>query len=408
MTRLHSLLIALTLLACLAVGLWASRRPESPRLHAAPPAVESRLATEPLALAIPDASDEDIILATLAEDSKTAEEITPRKLTDNDAAPAGDHPIRRIIARELPESAEEERQIWFDELQHLPLSAVEDLLKVRRQATSLLPEPGTPQDLEVLSVGPSTERPEAGTLSAGTRSALQRYRRVLLQNLLNADTIGYRCVEPCLGAFPATAAADGPNSIEGLRWIGTRLRLSPGLFEATHRSLDLAISGPGWFVVEDAAGQLGFTRNGAFQLNEQRTLELITAGGPRRLQPAILFPEQTARIFIDSNGKVYSRTDGKSFDDSPVLGQILLARFLDDCALELHDDGLYRPLPHAGEMVRHAPGEQCGSLHEGVLEWANVNREIQRQALQRVEQWLAQDSGGESNRRPMPIGVQHP
>lgn len=405
MTRLHSLLIALTLLACLAVGLWASRRPESPRLHAAPPAVESRLVAEPLALAIPDASDEDIILATLAEGPKAVEEITPRKLTDSDAAPDGNHPVRRIIARELPETTEEERQIWFEELQHLPLSAVEDLLKVRRQAASLLPEPSTPQDF---AAKPSTERPAAGMLSAGTRSALQRYRRVLLQNLLNADTIGYRCVEPCLGAFPASTATDGPNSIEGLRWIGSRLRLSPGLFEATDRSLDLAISGAGWFVVEDASGQLGFTRNGAFQLNEQRTLELVTAGGPRRLQPAILFPEQTARIFIDSNGKVYSRTDGKSFDDSPVLGQILLARFLDDCALELHDDGLYRPLPHAGEMVRHAPGEQCGSLHEGVLEGANVNREMQRQALQRVEQWLAQDSGGESNWKPMPMGVQHP
>lgn len=399
MTRLQSCIGVLTVLACLAVGIWASQRPASPELITEiGPARLIFPPVETVAHTTAD-SDEALIQAIIDEESATAAEVIPRKLTVDDEKSAADHPLRQLLTRELQNATPEEREIWFEQLRSLPLSAAEDVLKIRRNAEPLTRLQDTIAPQKITTKIPGNPPPESA-FSAGMRSALQKYRAVALQNLLNADTIGYRCVEPQLGAFPIAMEGEERLPADGLRWVGSRLSLRQGVFETTDRPLDLAIAGAGWFVVTDAEGQLAFTRNGSFELNDRRTLELITSAGPRAVHPPITLPEKLAQVFIDSNGSIYGRIDGKTFDDSPVLGHIQLARFFDDSALQLSEDGLYRPLPKAGEMVRRAPGDQCGSLREGMLERANVNVELQQHALQRIEKWLSLPS--DFDREPQP------
>jgi len=391
MTQLQSVIGIATLTACLVVGMWASRRPPSSDLIAEiAPAQRNVDQVKPSVGPSPD-TDDALIEELLRDEPASGDKIEPRKLAVDHEQPEDQHPVARLIARELPDASQEERQIWFEEWRHLPLSAVEDMLKVRRQASSLddVRDPIAPQQIKPHA--PLAIRTQA-VLAEGTRNALQQRRAILLQNLLNADTIGYRCVEPQLSGFPMVQTRDESIRIEGLRWIGSRLNLKPGVLEVTERALDVAISGAGWFVVTDDEGKLAYTRNGSFQLSEQRFLELPTPAGPRRIHPSIQLPDNAETVFVDTNGVIYSRMSGKSRDEFATIGQIQLARFFDDAALTISADGLYQPLPTAGEMRRLTPGDQCGTLREGMLERANVNVESQRQALQRIENWLASTS----------------
>ncbi len=396
MTRLQSFMGIVTLLACLIVGLWASQRsPSDDLIVEIPPATRSADRTKPPVASSPDA-DDALIDELIRDESASPEKIAPRKLSMDDDSSNDQHPVARLLAREMPDSSAEERQIWFDELRHLPLSAVADVLKIRRSATPLMGVVGSPTTPQEISSARRSDR----SFAEGTRDALQRQRAVLLQNLLNANTIGYRSIEPQLSAFPITVAEDAGALHDGLRWIGTRLNLKQGEFEITERSLDLAISGTGWFAVADSEGKIALTRNGAFQLSEQRHLELITPAGPRQVHPQVQFPEGIKNVFIDEKGTVFGRSQGIAPDDFTVIGEIQVARFFDDFALTLSDDGLYRPLAGAGEMRRLTPGEGCGSLREGMLERSNVNVEAHQHALQQIEKWLTQAASVASQDRP--------
>lgn len=371
MTRFQSVIVASTLVVCLGVGLWASQRTS----RAIP--VDST-EPSPLLLAVAEESlieDQPGIVPAVATESA----VSPRKLTTDDAAPVKDHPVRRTIDRLMPNASAEERQIWFEELQSLPVSAVEDLLRLRKESDLAAPLRSTPDPLP----------PVTNDLTDSIPSALRRYRAVLRHNLLNADTPGYRALRTEWLARPLdetnVSDQDMPEA-----WHLARLRIDTrtGELEETDRPLDLAIKGEGWFVVEDEDGEHAFTRYGALQMNDKRELELPAIPASRSLSPRIAIPEGTAQLFIDGNGAIYGGAEFGKWTTEQPLGQIRLARFFDDSALVLHKDGLYHPTPAAGTMTRCIPGEQCGSLESGFLEKSNVDRESQERAMERIKKWL--------------------
>ncbi len=375
MTRLQSIVGVVTLAVCLGVGLWACQRPLSSKAHTSVRLKSVSVGETPDGLPTGEHSEPDLVLAMATEPA-----VSPRKLTADDAAPATDHPVRRAIDRLMPHANAEERQIWFEELRNLPVNAVEDLLRLRKESnvTTPLQSPTTAFDpIECEVIGNHTIR------------MLVHERWLLLHNLLNAETPGYRALRSQRTPLPfevVEASWDGfPDAVH---WHARRLDLRPGELEITDRALDVAIVGEGWFVVENQQASAGYTRNGALQLNDARELALPSSDGIRPLLPKITIPESTAQIFIDANGKIYGASEAGSFDTEQPLGQILLARFFDDSALELKKDGLYYPTKAAGAMERRVPGEQIGTLRAGSLERSNVNRSEQEQSLERVEQWL--------------------
>jgi flagellar basal body rod protein FlgG len=363
MTRLQSFIVALTLVVCLGVGLLASQRstPKSP--------VASD--DEPL----PPLELPDVVPAVATEPV-----VSPRKLTADDAAPATDHPVRRAIDRLMPNASAEERQIWFEELRGLPVNAVEDLLRLRKESNATAPLRTAPE-------------PIATDLSDSIPNSLLRYRVVLRHNLLNADTPGYRALRTEWLPRPLDITHIPENRVpDALHNAGVRIDTRVGEFVETGRSLDLGIQGDGWFVVEDEKGELAFTRHGALRMNEKRELELPAIPNGRPLSPRITIPETTAHVFIETNGKILGGAEWGQWDTDRPLGQIRVARFFDDSALVLHEDGLYRPTKSAGMMSLCTPSKQAGFIQCGVLERSNVQRETQELALERVEQRLQRDT----------------
>ncbi len=124
MSRLQSFILTTTFLVCLAVGLWASQRSVT---------VKSTLATFPIVAndaGPPIDAEETVVIPAVANEPS----VSPRRLTDEDALPAADHPVRRAIDRLMPKASAEERQIWFEEFRDLPVTAVEDLLRLRKES----------------------------------------------------------------------------------------------------------------------------------------------------------------------------------------------------------------------------------------------------------------------------------
>jgi hypothetical protein len=141
------------------------------------------------------------------------------------AHPAGhERGVRSVIERELPNATVEERDIWFEQLKELPPGVVEDLLNVRKQFRQMVP-PLTPPAIATpvpltAPVSPSL-LPTLGALTGNwstSREAIERLRLVTLHNLANADTPGYRRLEPLLWTD-----AGG----QGAQWGGTRFDLQP-------------------------------------------------------------------------------------------------------------------------------------------------------------------------------------
>ena len=101
----------------------------------------------------------------------------------------------------------------------------------------------------------------------------------------------------------------------------------------TNSSLDLAIHGDGYFVVDTPDGQR-YTRHGVFQLDN--TGNIVTTEGHSVLSSGgapIAIPLDTSTITITRDGTISA--------DTNQIGQIKLVRFDDPQALSKVGSGLY-------------------------------------------------------------------
>jgi flagellar basal-body rod protein FlgF len=107
---------------------------------------------------------------------------------------------------------------------------------------------------------------EAVTQITSSVDALTRELEIITHNLANADTVGFkrRCnaFAKALDAQQGDAETYSPGTID----LNSAFDFSQGNLIQTGRTLDLAIMGKGFFVVETPDGPL-YTRNGTFQTN---------------------------------------------------------------------------------------------------------------------------------------------
>ena len=103
--------------------------------------------------------------------------------------------------------------------------------------------------------------------------SLTRQYSVIAHNLANINTSGYkRTVNSFSKALTAQLGGGGDESLTaGKIELNSAVDFSQGSMLKTDRSLDVAINGTGFFVVETPQGPL-YTRNGMFQANQQGQL----------------------------------------------------------------------------------------------------------------------------------------
>jgi flagellar basal-body rod protein FlgG len=155
----------------------------------------------------------------------------------------------------------------------------------------------------------------------------------------------------------------------GVRVVATEKLNVQGNMINSQNPLDLAIAGDGHFQILQANGTNAYTRDGNFKVSA--TGQLVTSNGAP-LQPAITIPPTAASVTIGRDGTVSVELQGGA--GQQVLGQVLIARFLNPAGLQAAGQNLMLQTPASGVPQVVPPGTAgAGTLMQGTLEASNVN-----------------------------------
>lgn len=318
----------------------------------------------------------------------------PAALPDSsDAAPltssAEELRLRQIVESELSDIPEQEREIWIDALRGLPAEDAMGILRLWRkfgggpagglaEFPSFDPdEPGEPNTILVPDPVPEEPLFSAAIPAPAAVEGLRQARQVILTNLLNSETIGYRRREVLFTELSLT----GPGPAAPL----VRIDHSQGGALETPNWLDFNILGAGFFVVTDGEQQF-YTRCGRFSRGDDGRLILQTSRGPLALLPEVRIPED-APVAVNDQGKIIAFRQAESQEE---IGTIELAMFVDAARLEGVGDALFVSTPASGAPQLFVAGEEAGYaiVQNMQLERANVSVEDERRRLKQIDEWL--------------------
>ncbi|WP_404401931.1 flagellar basal-body rod protein FlgG [Idiomarina seosinensis] len=213
--------------------------------------------------------------------------------------------------------------------------------------------------------------------------AQQRDISVISNNLANASTVGFKKSRAIFEDLlyqninqPGGQSAQDvelPNGLmlgAGTKVVATQKSHTQGNVQTTDNSLDVMVNGKGFFQVLMPDGNLSYTRNGQFSVNEEGTI--VTSGNGYPVEPAIQVPEDAISLSISQEGEVTVRQPGNA--DNAVIGQINLASFINPAGLEPIGQNLYKETAVSGAPLESAPGvDGIGTVRQGMLETSNVN-----------------------------------
>ena len=217
-------------------------------------------------------------------------------------------------------------------------------------------------------------------------------------NLANVGTYGFKRSRAQFGDLFASSPTQSSKMTtgQGVRLNGVVQQFTPGTFETSEKTLDLAIAGDGFFVVRGAPPQsaVTYTRNGAFSPDAKGNVT-DTIGSRLQLLP------------VDANGNVTSTSLSDAYDltlpatspndpnvalanvsigldglvtatfadgSTQKLGKVALASFPAVEGLKPIGDAHWQATGDSGAAVINAATTgSLGSIRSGALERANVD-----------------------------------
>ncbi|HRO58258.1 MAG TPA: flagellar basal-body rod protein FlgF [Burkholderiaceae bacterium] len=200
-------------------------------------------------------------------------------------------------------------------------------------------------------------------LAMSGAKALTQRQDALSHNLANAETNGFRADLMAYRAVPARQEGTATTRVWALE-SSAGFDAQSGPLRQTGHALDVAVRGDGWIAVQATDGAEAYTRDGAFEIGADGTLQtrrgqpvLGDGGGPLTVPP-------NARVSIGSDGTVSATLEKQPPFE---IGRIKLVN-PPPAELRKGTDGLMRAA--AGEPV---PADEAVRLADGTLEGSNVN-----------------------------------
>lgn len=215
---------------------------------------------------------------------------------------------------------------------------------------------------------------------------------VIANNISNAETNGFKKSRTDFGDVVAATALTNPKMVQGIgatvESITQNFELGP--IEQTGGSLDLAITGDGFFTtVSQDTGKTYYTRNGAFKMDQNG---FVQDGSGNVLQsfpvdangnPTSTTPQDTqipatnaagaefASVAVGVDGTITaSYADGSTM----MIGNVALASFLSPEGLKKVGSANWEVSGISGAAKYGSPGTgQYGTLLSGNLERSNVD-----------------------------------
>lgn len=155
----------------------------------------------------------------------------------------------------------------------------------------------------------------------------------------------------------------------GVRTVATSRNFAQGNLQQTGNNLDIAIQGNGFFQLTLPDGTLGYTRDGAFQIDNQG--RMVTASG-LPVSGGITVPSNATAVSVAADGSVSATIPGTTAPQS--IGTITLASFVNPSGLEPKGQNIYTESAASGQPNAGAAGANgLGSLMQGYVETSNVN-----------------------------------
>jgi flagellar basal-body rod protein FlgG len=204
---------------------------------------------------------------------------------------------------------------------------------------------------------------------------------VTSNNIANVSTTGYKRVRaefedlmyqteraPGSTTGQGTRAPTGVQVGMGVRTVATQRMHDEGSLQQTGNPLDVAIEGNGFYPINLPSGQVAYTRDGTFKMdNEGRVVN--SEGYP--LATDINIPADAQSVTIGGDGVVSVILPN---EPEPVqLGQIQLATFANPAGLSTMGKNLYTETAASGTPILSNPGSDgTGTLSQGALELSNV------------------------------------
>lgn len=220
-------------------------------------------------------------------------------------------------------------------------------------------------------------------IAATGMQAQQTNVEVISNNIANMTTTGYKRRRAeftdliyqnlrRVGSNSSDAGQVLPSGAQiglGVKTIAVVPINEQGNLQQSGNSLDVAISGNGYFQVMLPSGQIAYTRDGSFALSPNG--QIVTADG-YVVQPAITIPTQATSVTINVQGQVQVTLDGQTTPQ--LVGQLQLADFPNPAGLQAEGDNLFLATAASGSAVLGVPQSPgYGTVQQGFIETSNVN-----------------------------------
>ena len=213
-------------------------------------------------------------------------------------------------------------------------------------------------------------------------AAQETHVNTISNNIANVNTTGYKKsraeMEDLLYETVQEAGARSSNDTiynvgvqigSGVKVSATRKEFSQGSPEVTNRPFDVMINGQGFFGITLPNGEIRFTRDGAFSVNNKGTL--VTKQG-YKVFPTLNIPPNTMSVNISQDGTVEAFSRGET--EPTVVGQIPIFTFVNPVGLKNAGGNLYRATKSSGQPMQNIAGKSsAGVIKQGSLESSNVN-----------------------------------
>lgn len=196
--------------------------------------------------------------------------------------------------------------------------------------------------------------------AASGMAAQQTQLEIVADNLANADVAGFKGVEASFADVRAGTTGLGTTS------VGRHAMFAQGKLERSGGPFDVAIDGPGFFVVEHGS-ERAYTRNGAFARAADGTLR-NDAGWKLS---GVRIPDGALTVRVERDGRVLIDTANAK---GTCIARLRLAAFASPEALRSLGSTLFAATEASGRARLFAPGvRDAPSIAFGALERSNVS-----------------------------------